>query len=319
MRPDPENIAWARRAARFYRKRGWNPLPSRMEGRKRPMLPHAQFWDRPIPEWIWISERWATTNIQVMTGRPWNLAVVDLDGAAGAAWWKAIRAGKPMPRTWVSSRGPGSWHLWFTLPTGIAGFPKRDLWKGDGPHEGVELFCDHGLIVAPPSLHVVTGERYLWLPGYGPRDLARPADLPGWILDIPAVAEEARAAPLPLPALNLPARKLKSPTWHYSRADVDRAIAGRYADIAVGFGLRLATTRPSRSGWLYCYRIHDREDHEASASLSVTTGAYSENAGKPISFYELLHRLDPATFPTWHDAVNILGETYGASREKIAG
>jgi len=50
-----------------------------------------------------------------------------------------------------------------------------------GIRPGIDLRCEGGYVVAPPSIHP-SGARYRWLPGQGPQDIALAA-LPSWFLE----------------------------------------------------------------------------------------------------------------------------------------
>ena len=123
-------------------------------------------------------------NIGVATGS--GLIVLDIDPAhGGGRWWAAHPAWTPPTPTVRSGRGGR--HLWYALP------PDLVLPSSVGRlAPGVDVRGAGGYIVAPPSRHP-NGQRYSWLPGQTPGDLAR-APLDPRILAL-LVAPVLRPAP----------------------------------------------------------------------------------------------------------------------------
>jgi hypothetical protein len=317
---------WALR----YRALGYNPLPSRMDA-KGPALPSfAEYWDRPLPADVF--DDWQTTNIQIMTGARWGLAVVDCDGTEAHTVFRRMKEhhGVCHPfRTWVAHTGGGGLHYYFTLPPGLAECPSRRLWgvwdtwagtdpcrpgsriKGDWKkHLEVRLLADRALVIAPPSLHVKTGARYEFLPGRGPEDYDRPAEAPDWLLGLPAIGTPDTRPPAPhAPAPPPPARP-PGPGGTFSRDRVLAQIQDKVA-LARSWGLRFASTRPNAHGWLSCYAI-DRDDRHPSASFHAETGIYHEQReGAKLSLFDLGVAL--GAYADWRDACNDLGGRFAAA------
>jgi len=101
-----------------------------------------------IRRW-WIEHE--TAQIGLPTGQINHLFVVDIDGPHGAEIVKNLH----LPETRTIVTRPGRWQLWFRQPEGItakcnAGFL--------GPE--VDVRSDGGYVIAPPSLHHVTGIAY---------------------------------------------------------------------------------------------------------------------------------------------------------------
>ena len=119
--PTEADVKECRRQAAFYRSRGFNPLPSRMD-EKRPLISYADLWECHLTAEAF--DRFETSNVQVMTGRRWGLLVVDLDGPEAVKHWEAMGT---VPKTWVSRSGGGGMHLWFSVGPGP--LPKTFLWK----------------------------------------------------------------------------------------------------------------------------------------------------------------------------------------------
>lgn len=300
--PRPSDIELARNWASFYRLRGFNPLPSRMDA-KRPFVRFAQWWSEPAPDDLF--DRHPTTNVQLMTGRRWRLLVIDLDGPEAREWFQHNHP--PVPRTWVTHSGGDGQHLWFRLPDR---FPrelaKAVLWKGEGKHAAVERLCDRSLIMVPPSIHPGTGKRYRFLDrNHSPVRLGLPALCPAWILGLRPIEKE-RPVYTPPPR---PARLVTSgPSGRFRAQDVVDAIPDKL-DLAASWGLRIVSRRPNSAGWCSCHAV-GREDRNPSASISVETGRYWEPGEHSIGLFDLAVRL--GIYADWRDAVDDLGRRFGA-------
>jgi hypothetical protein len=194
---DPD-VALARDWARFYRSKGYNPLPSRRDRKVPALRSYTRERDNGIPDSL--LEHWHASNIQLACGARWGLAVVDLDGDRSLDTFLRLggSGGHRPPHTWaVRTANPdGSCrglHLWFD-PEGepvatriIHGdwdeaarrFQKRSL---------IELKGEKALIVAPPSIHPETGQ--------GPRPAGCPPTPsgPGALTTPPGCPQEGRAA-----------------------------------------------------------------------------------------------------------------------------
>lgn len=266
--------------ADLYRLRGFNPLPSR-EDAKRPMVRFARWWDEPAPADLF--DRHSTTNVQIMTGRRWRLLVIDLDGPEAPAKWAAMGH---CPRTWETHSGGDGRHLWFRLPDSYdRPTPKAFLWRGEGEHSAIERLCDRSLIMAPPSIHPVTGARYRFRAGRSPKDLPMPATCPAWVLDAKPIEQPRPArATKPLPR-------------------IDWSMLGDKAALAAEWGLRIAG--PAReSGWVPCHAI-GREDRTPSAAIHQESGYYLDSgSGLRLRLPELAVEL--GRYPTVNDAIREL-------------
>lgn len=299
------------RAADFYRGIGFNPLPSRTDA-SRPPMTYLHLWEKPASRSLFRRFPHAT-NIQVMCGVHWGLAVIDLDGPEALdAWDDYCRFRDPI-RTWEVGHGPAGKHVWFAVPDGVESLPKRTLWEIPGrKHVKIELLGDHSLAVAPPSVHR-SGERYAFLAGRSPLDLARPDPMPAWLV---ALARVPAPRPVEIPA-SLSSRKGRAgreAPLRYRRSDVLAAIPDPIG-LAAGWGVRLAASRPNPSGWQRCHAI-DRPDRDPSAAISVR-GDYWDapyGPGRSISLFDLSAAL--GVFPTWRDAVNGLGTIFGARNQE---
>lgn len=287
-----------RKWAAFYRSRGLNPLPSRMDA-KRPMVRFADYWDNPFP--VAQFDRQRTTNIQVMTGRHWRLLVIDLDGAA--AWDEWRRWGSYAP-TWMTHSGGDGRHLWFRLPADYPDpLPKATLWQGDGKHIAIERLCDKSLIVAPPSIHPETGQRYTFFNQYcSPKKIPMPAICPAWVLGLRPVEEASPKASIG--SFLLPARVATHST--FGRTEVLDAIPDKIG-LARSWGVRIAGGT-GQSGWTPCHAI-DREDIKPSAAIHYRTGYYVDRgSGSKLSLFDLGIKL--GVYQDFHHAISDLGARY---------
>jgi hypothetical protein len=124
----------------------------------------------------WLRRR-PDANLAIVTGAVSGLVVLDVDprhgGIASLSRWE--RQHGELPNTLEAQTGGGGRHLYFAHPGG-------ELRNRVGLAPGLDLRGDGGVIVAPPSVHP-SGGRYRWLPGHAPEE-ARPAPLPGWLLEI---------------------------------------------------------------------------------------------------------------------------------------
>jgi hypothetical protein len=298
--------AFAAEMAKYYRARGWNPLPSRTDA-KRPLVRFREWWDEPAPASLFTDH--PTPNIQLMLGRRWKLLAIDLDGPEAQAWWP-----KACPRTWVTHSGGNGVHLWFRLPASMpTPLPKAVLWRGAGEHSAVERLCDRSLLMVPPSRHPTTGKPYLFRShAESPKKLAMPAVCPDWILRMPAL-DSACAGAFTLQCKE-PAQLCGFATHrhHFIRfraRDVLEVLGDRKIDLASEWGLRL-TARPQGNGWWPCHAF-DRDDVHPSAAIHRDSGFYCDlGSGRRLGFFDLASVIGP--YPDWRSALNDLGQRYGA-------
>jgi hypothetical protein len=170
-------------AALSYKERGWPVLP--LNG-KRPAIKgvvHSASLDDSF-----IKQRFATgCNVGIQTGKASGIVVVDVDPRNGgdATLSDLITDHGIMPETLQAITGGGGYHLFFNHP----GVKLRGK-LGDG----IDIKSDGGFIVAPPSVHPDTKERYQWRNSYGI------ADMPQWMLEMltaPPTAREATSEAIP--------------------------------------------------------------------------------------------------------------------------
>lgn len=307
--PSASPVASAKRAASYYRLRhGWNPLPSHRK-EKRPIISFGANWEEPIADEViehW--DRYDTPNIQLMCGVRWNLAVVDLDGPTGWAAWHAMSLYRPTPKTWIVRTGSGGSHLYFRIPKGLAELPSVTLWDNGERHSKVQLLADKSLVIAPPSHHVVTGERYRWITG--PYNLPEPAELPSWVVEqVQQVSEKPRDIVPFVWSQATPAARYSGSGSFDRNSVVSRLSGDTKLFLAKSWGLRL-TGRRTKKGWHECHAL-GREDRRPSAGFEPESGVYSEPHITKMSFFDLAVRL--GAYQSWQDAVNSLGQAYGVT------
>ena len=292
--------------AALYKQRGWNALPSRMD-EKRPLVRFKEWLETPTPEDLFTKH--PTTNCQIVLGRRWRLLAIDLDGPeASERFAKMGRA----PRTWATISGGGGVHLWFTLPANLPQpLPKAFLWKGEENHSAIERLCDGSLLMAPPSIHPKTGQRYRFRsPAESPKSLGLPALCPSWIL---------AAKPIEKPvAPSVPMVRPQAPrvvhAGRFDRRQVLDAIGDKVA-LAKSWGLRTAGPVAS-NGWVPCHSIH-REDKNPSAGIHIETGTYAEpGAGVKLSLFDLSAEL--GVYADFRDAIADLGRVYRVAPMGVA-
>jgi hypothetical protein len=315
---DPD-VALAREWARFYRSRNYNPLPSRRDRKVPAMRSYTRERDHGIDDRL--LERWWSPNIQLCCGARWSLVVVDIDGPGRPLdWWESLARAHAGCRTWtVATRNrDGSYrgrHYWFD-PEGESVTTR--LLHGDWDAEAnrfrkrslIELKGEKALIVAPPSIHPETGQPYAFLPGFSPVEIPRPAPLPTWVRDLPAV-RRPRPAPVLLPLRPDATRKAVLP--FRGRVDpvaVLECIPDRIA-LVTSRGLRIAG-EPNASGWCRCHCL-DRPDLNPSASFHRDFGYYCEpdgGGGSLVrhSLFELGALIGP--YSTWLDCLHDLARIH---------
>jgi hypothetical protein len=171
--PRKADVAAAMKMKEFYRSRGWQSVPSRMD-EKRPLVSFRDYWDRDFDFDPFDTSRWhvkkephplVTTNLQLVLGRHRGLMAFDLDGAEAQ---RIFPTWGPLPRTWVSFNAEGGGqHWWFRIAKDYPKpLPAAFLWKGEGGHSGIERLCDKSLLMAPPSIHPADhSRRYAFLKG----------------------------------------------------------------------------------------------------------------------------------------------------------
>jgi hypothetical protein len=319
-----EQIRMAKFWANIYHQKGYQPLPSRPDD-KRPWLPKFSHWwegGGPSAEELWRNH--PSGNIQVMCGRWWNLAVIDLDGEKGIEAFDGMCAerGIRMPYTWkVTNDRTQGIHLWFSLPDrfrkGLR-IPRKRLWgiwdatlnDGKGGWESranIELLCDGCLVMAPPSTHPVKGTRYQFHRGQSPKEMPYPAQMPLWLLTMPSAEDSIRPKKKAEPWFrSRPTRNVK-PEWiPCTYTQVKQAIHNK-TDLVESWGIRFPHRRENESGWIKCHDF-DRSDDHPSASFNPTTGQFWRPMVGTVCLFRLAVEMN--IYPDWRSACTDLAHHY---------
>jgi hypothetical protein len=326
-------IEWAD----FYRSLGWQPLPSRHDGRAPALDSYAEYWEKPFPARTF--EMFATPNIQLMCGVKWNLVVVDLDGELGKQVYRNLVNREGSTPTWQVRSPSGGRHIYFLPPDGAKAVPSGRVWglwdtlggkRGDGgwvPHQGIEIIGDHHLVTAPPSIR--KDGRYRWIKGCRPQEMERPAILPFWIDNLKrlngSLTGGAQTHPKPSQPKELPPRSVLSKQGaHYDfdavRASIRRSGATAIKGLAEEWGIEFVVDGSNSAGWMRCRAIskpghpgRSSGDRNPSAAFNPETGQYKEfypDWGPPISLFNL--GVFAGKFSTPQECCNELGARFGA-------
>lgn len=164
-------------AALGYAARGWRVLP--VNG-KIPIIRDWPAMATTVPEQIrtWWT-RTPTANVGIATGPLSRLLVLDVDPDKGGddSLHNLEAQYGPLPLTIEVLTGGGGRHLYFQHP----GRPVSNSAGKLG--SGLDIRADGGQVVAPPSVHPVTGRCYEWEAAHHPDELP-PAPIPDWLLGL---------------------------------------------------------------------------------------------------------------------------------------
>lgn len=161
-------------AASIYTSRGWSVLPL-VADEKRPLtrngLYNATLLEDTINEWY---NRWPDANIGIRTGAESGIIVLDVDVKNGAEGLKSLAELESeygsLPVTLRATTPSGGQHLYFKHPGGK--IKNRTSFR-----PGLDLRCDGGYIVAPPSS--IDDKPYEWVD-----PSLKIADAPEWLVEI---------------------------------------------------------------------------------------------------------------------------------------
>ena len=135
-----------------YLECGWPVIPA---VGKRPAVGWSTYQHR-LPS-VGQLQRWFSCqdepyNLAVVTGHYAKLVVVDCDRDEDTLWWQKHFQPTPL----VVTTGAGGKHFYYFHPGGeirsrIRLFGRR-----------IDLRADGGVVIAPPSAHIETGQPYRW-------------------------------------------------------------------------------------------------------------------------------------------------------------
>lgn len=175
-----------------YARRSWRiaPIP---QGSKHPRF---NDWGSAATTDAQLIEQWYATHrndgVGIVTGRQSGLLVVDIDTANDKRGDESLldleaTYGK-LPETAEVVTGSGGRHLYYRI-------------GADTPHiansagrlgPGIDIRCEGGQVVAPPSIHPETGARYEWEASSHPDSIV---DAPEWLIELLTTVVDADMAP----------------------------------------------------------------------------------------------------------------------------
>lgn len=201
--------------ALHYAARGWRvaPIPAGLKHPGRDQWQTLATTDeRTVIVWFTEYGAWrhdtAPTDYGVCIATGNGLVVIDVDEhgmVSGGDTLADLEAEHGhLPATMEAITGNGGRHLYFTVPDGVD--IRNDAGTILGP--GLDVRGAGGQVVAPPTVHPVSGQRYEWESSSSPFDGIAPAPMPAWLLSLlttPQAPREARREPSPRqPGQDLP-------------------------------------------------------------------------------------------------------------------
>lgn len=167
--------------ARAYARRNWRiaPIP---QGSKHPRL---NDWVGAATTDAELIDQWYDTHsddgVGIVTGKASGLLVVDVDTSDGKRGEESLldlqaTYGK-LPDTAEVVTGSGGRHLYYRI-----GPDAQHITSSAGRlGPGIDIRCEGGQVVAPPSIHPVSGRRYEWEASSHPDNIV---DAPDWLLEV---------------------------------------------------------------------------------------------------------------------------------------
>lgn len=311
--------------AKLYDQLGLQALPSRMDCKRPCLTEYAQYRKERIPDSVYAEESWQTTNIQLMTGSnncgDLKVTVVDLDSQEAISKWRRMCESKGLDtrNLWACTTGSGGIHVYFRLPPGVQQSSRMiwglyDPWLADGKgdwlkHHEIRILADSSLSVAPPSVHVETGQKYYWRGRYSPLVNSNLAEAPDWLLGMQQVQRHTRLVVEP----RKEPRPLRGFTTGLDFDQVREAISPEdKLALAISWGLRVSgEPYPGDTGpRVACHSI-EREDRSASCIFYLASGDLRDFRSadrQTMSFWNMAVRL--RAFASVSDAVSWCAERY---------
>lgn len=146
---------------------------------KHPVLPG---WQNTILDANEVTRIWTENphyNVGLVTGSRTNLVALDID--AGNGGYESLRELEDenglLPETTTAQTGGGGKHYLFRYPEGMVIPTKGNIMRG------IDVRGEGGQIVAAPSYHSKSRNRYKWVTGCSPATIL-PVDMPDWLLDM---------------------------------------------------------------------------------------------------------------------------------------
>lgn len=128
-------------------------------------------------------------NVGILCGQKSSLIVIDIDPRNGgeSSFNTLLLELGSLPHTPKVQTGGGGNHLYFRYPSGYF-IPKSK------PRPGIDIQSNGSQVVAPPSIHSITGQRYVWVNSYRPDQIPL-AELPlAWIEFLTVKKENSKTA-----------------------------------------------------------------------------------------------------------------------------
>ena len=168
-------------AALRYLQCGWPVIPATG---KRPVVAWSNC-QRRLPSTgqvrKWFADHDGPLNLAIVTGRCAGLVVVDCDRDEDSLWWQKHFPPTPL----VVTTGAGGKHFYYHHPGGEIRSRVRLFGRR------IDLRADGGVVIAPPSVHIETGQPYRWNGCFsGPQSDLPPFDC-RWIADQTPVASRS--------------------------------------------------------------------------------------------------------------------------------
>lgn len=251
-----------------YASHGWPVFP--LAG-KEPLARTQGVLDATTDEYA-IRQAWGLANWNIGIALPRHL-IVDVDSKHNGPAWLTEHRRKLHGITLTCRTGGGGWHFYFQLPSvHLRGIITKgvDLRRGPGQY-----------VVAPPSVHPVTGAQYDWVKSW-PR---RPAMVPAWLLELVRYVEPERIERKPR------ANTDRDALYARARAYMERV------DIAIsGNGGHQATITAA-------VKLVDNFYELPDADLYSLFSEWNQRCDPPWSEKELKHKM--------HDALRIVRRKAG--------
>src|SRR5690606_6670876 len=144
-------------AALQYCREGLHVIPI-APGRKKPLVPWAEYQARPATEeeirgrW----QQWPNANVGLVTGKAAGWVVLDVDIRYGG---DPVNLHNQAPTGWVTQTGGGGHHFFYRYPEGVDDIRWRQL----KATQRVACKADGGYVVAAPSVSGESGTQYRWI------------------------------------------------------------------------------------------------------------------------------------------------------------